>query len=186
MNGIVRLTDVQLVLLATAARRENGSLLPPPETLGEGQARVRKAVESLIRRGLAAEVEIGIEADAWRHEGGIIIGVIITDAGRSAIAVNEDELPAPSPGEAGSARAPDVLGPIMQPEAPKAVSKSAQVLALLGRSEGATLEELISATGCLPHTTRAALTGLRKRGHEIGRGKRGEQTCYNLSTGAVA
>jgi hypothetical protein len=34
----------------------------------------------------------------------------------------------------------------------------------LQRDCGATLEELIAATDWLPHTTRAALTGLRKRG----------------------
>jgi DNA-binding MarR family transcriptional regulator len=38
---------------------------------------------------------------------------------------------------------------------------------LLQREEGATLGELIDATGWLPHTTRAALTGLRKKGHAI-------------------
>jgi Protein of unknown function (DUF3489) len=36
---------------------------------------------------------------------------------------------------------------------------------LLQRDYGATLEELIAATDWLPHTTRAALTGLRKRGY---------------------
>jgi hypothetical protein len=35
---------------------------------------------------------------------------------------------------------------------------------LLQRDCGATLEELIAATDWLPHTTRAALPGLRKRG----------------------
>jgi hypothetical protein len=34
--------------------------------------------------------------------------------------------------------------------------------------EGATIDALVKATGWLPHTTRAALTGLRKRGYAIG------------------
>jgi len=34
-------------------------------------------------------------------------------------------------------------------------------------SDGSTLAELVAATGCLPHTTRAALAGLRKRGYAI-------------------
>jgi hypothetical protein len=41
------------------------------------------------------------------------------------------------------------------------------VVELLQRDCGATLEELIAATGWLPHTTRAALTGLRKRGYSV-------------------
>lgn len=48
-----------------------------------------------------------------------------------------------------------------------APSKSAQVIALLTRPEGTTLDEMVEATGWLPHTTRAALTGLKKRGYEV-------------------
>ncbi len=50
---------------------------------------------------------------------------------------------------------------------PRQGSKLADVLALLFRENGAGIEELTTATGWLPHTTRAALTGLRKRGYEI-------------------
>jgi hypothetical protein len=59
-------------------------------------------------------------------------------------------------------------------------TKTSQVLTLLKRSDGATLAELVCATGWLPHTARAALTGLRKRGHAITRNKRGDMTCYLL------
>ena len=59
-------------------------------------------------------------------------------------------------------------------------TKSAAVIALLSREDGATLDEMIAATGWLPHTTRAALTGLKKKGHVIVRGKRGEVTCNRI------
>ena len=49
----------------------------------------------------------------------------------------------------------------------KATSKTSRVLDLLRRPAGAGLDELIAATGWLPHTTRAALTGLRKKGHTL-------------------
>lgn len=49
----------------------------------------------------------------------------------------------------------------------KRASKTDLVLEMLERTEGATLDQLVEATGWLPHTTRAALTGLRKKGHEI-------------------
>jgi hypothetical protein len=65
--------------------------------------------------------------------------------------------------------------------APRATSKIAGVIVLLKRGEGATLEELIQATGWLPHTTRAALTGLRKKGHILAKDKRGEVTCYRIA-----
>ena len=51
--------------------------------------------------------------------------------------------------------------------APREGSKLALVMALLRRSEGATIDVLTKATGWLPHTTRAAITGVRKRGYSV-------------------
>jgi hypothetical protein len=43
------------------------------------------------------------------------------------------------------------------------------------------IEELTAATGWLPHTTRAALTGLRKRGYVLARERReGADTVYRI------
>jgi hypothetical protein len=42
---------------------------------------------------------------------------------------------------------------------PRQGTKIAGVIALLQRDQGAKLDELIAATGWLPHTARAALTG---------------------------
>ena len=47
------------------------------------------------------------------------------------------------------------------------VNKSDLVVELLQRAGGATLDEMVAATEWLPHTTRAALTGLKKRGHQV-------------------
>jgi hypothetical protein len=60
-------------------------------------------------------------------------------------------------------------------------SKIASVVALLKRAEGATLAELVAATGWLPHTTRATLTGLRKKGHILAKDRRDEVTCYRIA-----
>lgn len=49
----------------------------------------------------------------------------------------------------------------------EAPSKQQQLAALVVRDEGATLDQMIAATGWLPHTTRAALTGLKKKGYAI-------------------
>ena len=66
--------------------------------------------------------------------------------------------------------------------ADKRRSKIAQVIDLLKREDGATLDEMIELTGWKPHTTRAAMTGLKKKGHQIELGKRGETTCYWIRT----
>ena len=47
------------------------------------------------------------------------------------------------------------------------INKSDLVVGLLQRTGGATLDEMVAATSWLPHTTRAALTGLKKKGHEV-------------------
>jgi hypothetical protein len=57
-------------------------------------------------------------------------------------------------------------------------------LELLNREQGATLGDLTQATGWLPHTTRAALTGLRKKGHAIIKAKREDVTCYRVEASA--
>lgn len=53
----------------------------------------------------------------------------------------------------------------------KGPTKTDKILILLRREQGATLDKLGTATGWLPHTTRAALTGLKRKGHVITRNK---------------
>jgi hypothetical protein len=58
-------------------------------------------------------------------------------------------------------------------------TKQALIAGLLGREQGATLDELIAATGWLPHTTRAALTGLRRKGCTLEKSTRTDgKTAY--------
>ena len=57
--------------------------------------------------------------------------------------------------------------PASPESAPKPKSKANLLLELLAQPEGATLEQMVAATSWLPHTTRAALTGLKKKGHAV-------------------
>ncbi|MDI3335631.1 DUF3489 domain-containing protein [Defluviimonas aestuarii] len=57
--------------------------------------------------------------------------------------------------------------------APRAVTKKARLIALLGRKDGADVATISKNLGWLPHTTRAALTGLRKAGYEVTSAKPG-------------
>ncbi len=50
-------------------------------------------------------------------------------------------------------------------------TKPDTILKLISRKSGAALVQLEEATGWQPHSIRAALTGLRKKGHEIKRDK---------------
>ncbi|MFO1239004.1 MAG: DUF3489 domain-containing protein [Sphingomonadaceae bacterium] len=46
-------------------------------------------------------------------------------------------------------------------------SKAATIEKLLSRPKGATLAEIVTATGWLSHSARAFMTGLRKKGLEL-------------------
>lgn len=61
-------------------------------------------------------------------------------------------------------------------------SKSAIVIALLSRGKGASIDEICKATKWQKHSTRAFLTGLRKKGLVIIREQRGEEgTVYRIA-----
>jgi predicted ArsR family transcriptional regulator len=62
----------------------------------------------------------------------------------------------------------------------RAPSKTDKLIELLRRDGGASIEEISEAFGWLPHSSRAKLTGLRKAGHAVERGKQGSVTTYRL------
>ena len=77
-----------------------------------------------------------------------------------------------------------VKAPMGTPTAPRKDSKIGKMIALLERSQGATLEEMTKATGWQVHSVRAALTGLKKKGQKIVKTKRDEVTCYSIAAGS--
>jgi len=67
------------------------------------------------------------------------------------------------------------------PSAPARTSKSASVAKLLARLKGATVDEMITATGWQPHSVRAFLSGLRKRGQVLIREERKDgRSAYRI------
>jgi len=54
---------------------------------------------------------------------------------------------------------------------PTKSTKTATILKLLRRPKGTSIAQLQKATGWKPHSVRAALTGLRKKGHDVQRDK---------------
>lgn len=60
-------------------------------------------------------------------------------------------------------------------------TKAQQLIVMLKKPDGVSIDELSNSFGWLQHTTRAALTGLRKKGHAVIRGKQGSVTVYRIS-----
>lgn len=169
---MTKLSDIQCVLLSSASQRDDASVLPLPAGITPGGG-VAKALAALTKHELAEERETNDTGAVHRSDGGIGYGLFLTPAGAAAIEVEPDD----------GASADEVADNVLPSAAAvtKPPSKATAVLALLSRAEGATLPELIEATGWLPHTTRAALTGLRKKGHDIERSKRDGATCYRIA-----
>jgi Protein of unknown function (DUF3489) len=178
----IKLTDTQLVLLGAAAQRKDLFLVAPPTLKG---ATAQKVASKLISAGFVKEVKAKASDPIWRRDEGASYALKLTAAGAKAIAVddaaepedageesdalaNRDQAAIPSKLDAKDTRPSDAMepGPIRL-SAPRGGSKLARVIALLERDHGATIAELIAATGWLAHTTRAALTGLRKRGYAV-------------------
>jgi len=65
-------------------------------------------------------------------------------------------------------------------------TKTATILKLLQRPKGASIAQLQNATDWQAHSIRAALTGLRKKGHEIERSNQNTRggTVYRIANGA--
>ncbi len=65
-------------------------------------------------------------------------------------------------------------------------TKTATILKLLRRPKGTSIAQLQKATDWQAHSIRAALTGLRKKGHEIERGGKDRKgaTVYRIAKGA--
>src|SRR5215204_2558955 len=195
-EGIMPKSHTQLVILSSASQREDGFAVLPE---GVRAASVKAAVIRLTKLGFLKQVRVKRDQPHWSSdEGGRRIGLKITTAGSAAIGVGDDskgeEQPAPEP-KRRSKKAAEPGEAQRETGAPRRGSKRAQIIALMQGMAGATLNDMVEVTGWLPHTTRAALTGLRHKGYAIARGKNAEaKTVYRIdaagegtsSTGAEA
>jgi hypothetical protein len=110
----------------------------------------------------------------------------LTAAGLKAIAVDEGSQETSEPSEVPLPQAKEVASPdeggFPARVVPRAGSKLALAIQHLQRVDGATIIDLTQATGWLTHTTRAALTGLRKRGYAVIRERIGAgDSVYRIS-----
>src|SRR5829696_4199746 len=191
-----KLNDTQLVILSSASQREDGLAVLPEDVRA---ASVKAAVIKLTKLGFLKQVRVKRDQPHWlTDEKGKRIGLKITNAGSAAIGVGDDgkgeEQPAPEP----KRRAKKAAEPgEAQREAGASCggSKRAQIIALMQGMAGATLNDMVEVTGWLPHTTRAALTGLRHKGYAIAKSRNAKaETVYRIdaagegtsSTGAEA
>jgi hypothetical protein len=219
---MTRLSDTQLVILSAAAQRDDLSVLPLPDSLTLKGGALNRVMDSLRNRGLIRVLggDGGPERVVITSEGMAAIGVEADDdeaptaadtAPTAAEPVSAADAPAPA-GEADGAAAPakgrrkakaGKTAPVArEPEAggeatakptPRAGTKQAQMIEMLKRPEGATVEQIAAATGWQHHTIRGAISGALKkklgltveatRTREVGpnkAGAKGSTTVYRI------
>ena len=168
-----KLSDTQLVLLSAASQRQDRCLIRSDTMTERAFAR---AVNALVKQGLVATIEPDqhLEPRAKTQP-----AVAITPAGLTAIGCPEpieDTQASTKTGRHGRPLSRRSLRPpklrrssTSRPSAPRSSPCS--------RARRARrLDDLIGATGWLPHTTRAALTGLRQKGYCIERTQREDRS----------
>jgi hypothetical protein len=190
---MAKLTDTQLIMLSKAAARDDGIAAVPAKM---SKAAASKVGASLVARRLMRELRSKPGMPVWREDDdGRSISLMITRAGRGAIGVDENEEAkqaprsdrktaprSPSHGNGDGWKSSASTPPPLNVASPRAGTKQALVTEMLSANGGATLDALIEATGWLPHTTRAALTALRKRGFSIERSREaGEASIYCIA-----
>ncbi|MDR5654388.1 DUF3489 domain-containing protein [Ruixingdingia sedimenti] len=167
---MTKLSDTQAIILSSAAQRPEHIALPLPESLRGGAA--AKVVGAMLTKGFLKEVEADLRKGepVWRETGdGHGVTLVATDAGLAAIGIDpEDANTAP----AGATDAPTEEAAPDTPTEPKAApktrtpregTKQATLIAMLRAPDGATIEEIMAATGWLSHTARGAMSGALKK-----------------------
>ncbi len=168
-----KLNDTHLIILATAAKREGGSLLPLPKTLKVTKAAATGALKSLLKQGIAEERPATEAEEVWREEkDGTRHAMAITAAGLEAIGMAPEEAKpseAPKPKAAKKERQPRTPQEPAETAAPgandkvRSGTKLAALVDLLSRKQGGTLAEAMATTGWQSHSVRGAISGALKK-----------------------
>lgn len=172
---MTNLSDTQLVILSAACQRTDRLVLPLPEHLKGGA--IAKVVASLTAKGLIEEADAKRGDPVWRNTGdGHGVTLVATGAAFAALGIAADEV-ASSSSAGGTGRESTAAATEAAAEAeaasmaPKPTpvrktrenSKQAQLIAMLQRPEGATIDEIVTAFGWQAHTVRGAIAGALKK-----------------------
>ena len=150
-----KLTTTQRNILSVAAQQEDRCIELSPDLRGSA---ARAFATKLIEAGRAREIRAKDGMPIWRHDKDASrnYSLKLTASGIK-IALHELDVIQPSTGMRSNPSS----------SRPRQNSKLSQVMLMLSQECGITIDEIAKAMGWLPHTTRATLTGLRKRGIRI-------------------
>lgn len=152
---MAKLTDTQNLILSAGAQRPDNIALPLPKGLAGAAAKM--AVSKMIERGWLQEVDANIRRGEplWRETGdGHGTTLVVTGAGFLAIGIE----PVVVKTVIAIRHCATTASEAQQPT-PRLGTKQAMLIAMLRAPEGATMEEIVAATGWQVHTARGAMSG---------------------------
>ncbi|WP_411957173.1 DUF3489 domain-containing protein [Paracoccus homiensis] len=160
---MTKLTDTQTLILTRASARPGNLALPLPDGLHGAAARM--AIGRMVKLGFVEEVEANLRRSEplWRETGdGHGTTLIATEAGLAAVGIDPVVSRAVASARKAKAKpAPDAEG---VPSIPgRAGTKQAAIIALLQWPEGASVAEIVAATGWLAHSVRGMISGALKK-----------------------
>jgi hypothetical protein len=150
-----KLTDTQNIILSAGAQRPDNIALPLPKGLAGAAAKM--AVSKMIEHGWLQEVDAKMRRGEplWRETGdGHGTSLVVTDAGLLAIGIEPLAMKVGVASRGGVKAQPEVKHPLLRTE-----TKQALLIAMLQRPDGATMAEIIAATGWQAHSARGAMSG---------------------------
>lgn len=146
------LTDTQRVILASAAARADHRVLPPPSTLNKNAGAITLCLRAALTSGLLMEVASEPGDVNWgTAQDGAPTTLVITELGLTSIGLAGGDQGEASPPSSAPATA-----------APRIGSKLAVLIDRLSTEDGATIDELMLATGWQKHSIRGAMSGALK------------------------
>jgi hypothetical protein len=163
-----KLTDTQLVILSTAAQRKDGVLLPFSKSIKLNKGALTSVLNSLIKQGLVSEQPAKVGEPHWREDEDQKLTLVVTTKGMKAVGAEPDAAEPPPPNAPKSkvhkpaAKAKTGRASQAESGATKG-TKQALLVDLLKRRTGATIEEVIKATGWQAHSVRGAISGTLKK-----------------------
>ena len=152
---MTKLTETQTIILTAGAQRLDNIALPLPKGLAGAAAKM--AVTKLIEHGWLQEVDANLRHGEpfWRETGdGHGTTLVVTDAGLLAIGIQPLVVKTSVASHGGPCAQPEVKHPTL-----RIGTKQALLIAMLQRAEGATLQEIIAATGWQSQNARGAMSG---------------------------
>ena len=141
------------------------------------------AVTKMMERGWLQEVDANLRRNEplWRETGdGHGTTLVVTDAGLSAVGIEPVVVKAVI-----AIREHAVKATAAKPPTQRDGTKQAMLIALLQRPEGASITEIVAATGWLGHTARGAISGVLKKKMSLSvmtEKVEGRGLCYRLLT----